>query len=157
MKKILIALAALLAVPVAAAVGEPQLELKGYLSSWTQDCAGSACALPVPGERNVPVTLLLALPAAAGEAAAAHLSKKLALPGGDLSVELDLYAICPYVGRDACAGRYFQAQARLDGPAGAFCAAALNEGDFSPFPVLMCAGAAPGGRRFGITLHRQPL
>ncbi len=157
MKKILIALAALLASPVTAAVGGPELELKGYISSWTQDCAGASCSLPVPGERNVPVTLRLALPSAAGEAAAAHFSKKMQLPGGELSVELDFYAICPYVGKDACAGRYFQAQARLDGPAGAFCAAALNSGDFSPFPVLMCAGAAPGGRRFGITLHRQLL
>ena len=157
MKKILIVLAALLAGPVTAAVGEPELELKGYISSWTQDCAGASCALPVPGERNVPVALRLALPAAAGEASAAHFSKKLAAGAGELAVELDFYAICPYVGKDACAGRYFQAQARLAGPAGAFCAAALNAGDFTPFPVLMCAGASPGGRRFGITLHRQPL
>jgi hypothetical protein len=157
MKKISILLAALLAAPVTAAVGEPELELKGYLSSWTQDCSGAACALPVPGERNLPVSLRLALPSAAGEASAAHDSRKLPLPGGELEADLDFYAICPYVGKDACAGRYFQAQVRLAGPAGAFCAAALNAADFAPFPVMMCAGSLPGGRRFGVTLHRQPL
>lgn len=157
MKKISIALAALLAAPAAAAPGGPEIELKGYLSSWTQDCSGPSCALPVPGERNVPVTLRLALPASAGEASAAHAAKKFALPGGELSADLDFYAVCPYVGREACAGRYFQAQVRLDGPAGAFCASALNAADFDPFPVIMCAGSLPGGRRFGVTLHRQPL
>lgn len=157
MKKISIALAALLAAPVTAAVGETELELKGYISAWTQDCSGTSCSLPVPGERNVPVALRLALPASAGEASAAHASEKLALAGGELSADLDFYAICPYVGKQACAGRYFQAQVRLDGPAGAFCAAALNAADVSPFPVIMCAGALPGGRRFGLTLHRQPL
>lgn len=157
MKKISIALASLLAVPVTAAVGEPELELKGYLSSWTQECSGAACALPVPGERNVPVTLRLALPSSAGEASAAHAAKELATAGGGISADLDFYAICPYVGRAACAGRYFQAQVRLSGPAGAFCASALNAADFAPFPVVMCAGALPGGRRFGVTLHRQPL
>lgn len=157
MKKISILCAALLAAPLAAAVGEPELELKGYLSAWTQDCPGGACALPVPGERNVPVTLRLALPSAAGEASAAHAAKELAAAGGELAVDLDFYAICPYVGKEACAGRYFQAQVRLEGPAGAFCASALNAADFAPFPVIMCAGALPGGRRFGVTLHRQPL
>ena len=149
--------AALLASPVAAAVGEPEMELSGYISAWTQDCRGGACALPVPGARNAPITLRLGMPSAPGQASAAHSSHKLALDGGELAAELDLYAICPYVGREGCAGRYFQAQVRLDGQAGAFCASSLNAGDFAPFPVMMCAGQTPDGRRFGVTLHRKPL
>jgi hypothetical protein len=158
MKNILIAVFLLAAQPITAAVGENELELKGFISSWTQNCAGGACLLPVPGERNRPVTLRLALPTAPGEAAAAHAAEKLLLPGGgELPADLTFYAICPYGGKENCAGRYFQAQVSLSGPAGAFCASALNAADFVPFPVLMCAGSAPDGRRFGITLHRQPL
>lgn len=157
MNKIILALL-LLAQPLAAAVGEPELELKGYLSAWTQDCSGASCQLPKPGERNRPVTLRLALPSSPGEAVAAHAAEKLAVPGlGELPVDINFFAVCPYGGRENCAGRYFQAQVSLSGPAGAFCAAALNPADFAPFPVLMCAGAAPGGRRYGVTLHRQPL
>ena len=149
---------ALLAQPITAAVGAPELELKGYLSAWTQDCSGASCQLPKPAERNRPVTMRLALPAAPGEAAAARAAEKLALPGGaELSADINFYAICPYAGKETCEGRYFQAQVSLSGPAGAFCAAALNPADFAPFPVLMCAGTAADGRRFGVTLHRQPL
>ncbi|MDD2806037.1 MAG: hypothetical protein PHV33_10815 [Elusimicrobiales bacterium] len=165
MKYILI-ICALLTQPLAAADGAPELELKGYLSAWTQACTGASCQLPKPGERSRPVSLRLALPSAPGEAAAAHASERLLLPGGgELAVDLNFYAVCPYVGKDAapapaaepCAGRYFQAQVSLSGPAGAFCAAALNAADFAPFPVLMCAGPGPDGLRYGITLHRQPL
>ena len=157
MNKLVLALS-LLAQPLAAAVGEPALELNGYLSAWTQDCAGSSCQLPKPGERNRPVRLRLVPPSAPGEASAAHVSEKLALPGaGELPVEMNFYAVCPYGGKENCAGRYFQAQVSLSGPAGAFCAASLNAADFAPFPVFMCAGALPDGRRFGVTLHRQPL
>lgn len=157
MNKLILALS-LLSQPLAAAVGEPELELKGYLSTWTQDCSGASCQLPAPGERNRPVTLRLALPASPGEASAAHATEKLALPGaGELTADVNFYAICPYGGKEDCAGRYFQAQVTLSGPAGAFCAAALNAADFAPFPVLLCAGTAAGGRRFGVTLHRQPL
>lgn len=158
MKKLLLICIALLAQPIAAAVGEPELELKGYISAWSQDCAGGSCQLPKPGERNRPVTLRLAMPAAPGQASAAHSAETLALPGGgELPASIDLFAICPYAGKDSCAGRYFQAQVSLSGGAGAFCAASLNVSDFAPFPVLMCAGIAPDGRRFGVTLHRQPL
>lgn len=158
MKNILFS-ALLLAQPLAAAADEAALELKGYLSAWTQECAGASCQLPKPGERSRPVSLLLAMPSGPGSAAAAHRSEKLALPGGEeLTVDLNFYAVCPYGGgKDGCAGRYFQAQVSLSGPAGAFCAAALNPGDFSPFPVLMCAGPGPGGLRYGVTLHRLPL
>lgn len=158
MKNIIISLA-LLAQPLAAATGEGPLELKGYLSAWTQDCSGSSCALPKPGERNRPVSLRLALPANPGEAAAAHTSEKLLLPGGgELVADLNLYAICPYGGAPgSCAGRYFQAQVSLSGPAAAFCAAALNAGDMDPFPVLMCAAPGRDGLRLGVTLHRQPI
>lgn len=157
MKAIIIILAALLAQPVAAAVAEPEMQVSGYISSWTQDCAGAACALPVPGERNRPVLLRLAMPSAPGQASAAHASETLNA-GAELLAEMNFYAICPYGGApETCAGRYFQAQVSLSGPAGAFCAAALNAADFAPFPVLMCAGTAAGGRRFGVTLHRQPL
>lgn len=158
MKIIFITALLLAAQPITAAVGGNELELKGFVSAWTQDCSRGACQLPVPGERNRPVTLRLALPSAPGEAAAAHSSEKLLLPGGDeLPADLDFYAICPYGGKENCAGRYFQAQVSLSAPAGAFCASALNAADFAPFPVIMCAGTAPGGRRFGVTLHRQPL
>ena len=154
----LILVISLLAQPLAAAVAEPALELQGYLSVWTQDCSGASCQLPVPGERNRPVTLRLALPADPGQASAARVSEKLALTGGaELQTELDFYAICPYGGKENCAGRYFQAQVSLSGPAGAFCAASLNAADFAPFPVFMCAGVGADGRRFGVTLHRQPL
>jgi hypothetical protein len=157
MKNIVI-IAALLAQPLSAAVGEPELELKGYLSAWTQECAGASCQLPKPGARNRPVSLRLALPSAPGEAAAAHSSEKLPLPNGaELTADLNFYAVCPYGGRENCAGRYFQAQVSLSGPAGAFCAAALNAADFAPFPVLMCAGPGKDGLRYGVTLHRQPL
>jgi len=158
MNKIILLAASLLAQPLAAAVGEPAMELKGYLSAWTQDCSGASCQLPKPGERNRPVTLRLAMPAAPGEASAAHASEKLALPGGgELTADITFYAICPYAGKETCEGRYFQSQVSLSGPAGAFCAAALNAADFAPFPVVICAAAAPDGRRFGVTLHRQPL
>ncbi|MCX5784081.1 MAG: hypothetical protein NTX59_00140 [Elusimicrobia bacterium] len=56
-----------------------------------------------------------------------------------------------------CPALYFQAQAELAGAAGAFCAAAFNEKDFFPFPVLMCGGSKTRGVRFGITLHRAKL
>lgn len=157
MKSILI-IAALLAQPLAAASGEPELELAGYLSAWTQDCSGPSCQLPAPGARNLPVSLRLALPSAPGEAATAGRTERLLLPGGgELTAALKFYAVCPYGGAGNCAGRYFQAQVTLSGPAGAFCAAALNPADFAPFPVLMCAGAGGDGRRYGVTLHRQPL
>jgi len=113
----------------------------------------------VPGERNKPVLLALKPPSEPGQAAAAQASETLLLPGGggELKVELSFYAVCPYGGAPgSCAGRYFQAQAAISGPAGAFCSAALNLEDFLPFPVLTCAGALPG-RRFGITLHRKAL
>jgi hypothetical protein len=157
MKALIIAAAVFLAQPAAAA--EADLEINGYLSAWTQACEGVSCALPVPGERNRPVRLRLAMPSAPGEASAAHASETLAFgPGGDLRAEINFYAICPYGGAPGtCAGRYFQAQVTLSGPAGAFCAAALNAPDFSPFPVLMCAGTGSNGLRFGLTLHRQPL
>ncbi len=156
MKKIILAVL-FLAQPIAAAVGEPELELKGYISAWTQDCSGASCSLPVPGERNRPVALRLAMPSAAGRASAARDGEKLSLAGGEISAELSFYAICPYVGKEGCAGRYFQAQISIDGPAGAFCSSSLNSDDFAPFPVVMCAGPVSGGRRSGLTLHRLPL
>ena len=153
MKKSLVMAGLLAAGPLYGAAPEPAMELKGYLSSWTQSCPGGACSLPKPGERN-----RLGLPSSPGEASAVKTFQELALPGGGvLSAGLDFFAICPYAGRGNCAGRYFQAQVSLSGPAGAFCAAALNPGDFDPFPVLMCAGLAPDGTRFGVTLHRLPL
>lgn len=142
--------------PLPAFAGD--LDLSGYASSWTQDCKGSACSLPVPGERNRPVSLKLGLPGSPGEAASAFLPLELGLGrAGALKVSLSFFAVCPYVGGAGCPGRYFQAQAVLSGPAGAFCAGAFNLADFSPFPVLMCAGITPDGTRFGLTLHRTPL
>ena len=159
MKKIILFAAFLTAQPLAALQGGPGLALDGYISAWVQDCPAGACALPKPGERNRKVSLPLALPGAPGEAAAARSSETLSLGAdGELKAELSFYAICPYGGKgESCSGRYFQAQVVLSGPAGAFCASAFNADDFSPFPVMMCAGTAPDGRRFGLTLHRKPL
>jgi hypothetical protein len=137
----------------------PAIALDGYISAWTQDCPGGTCALPAPGERNVPVRLALNLPQAPGEAAAARDSRVLALgEAGEIKADLVFYAVCPYGGEPgACAGRYFQGQITVSGPGGAFCASALDAADISPFPVLMCAGVSPAGKRFGVTLHRRPL
>lgn len=158
MKKLLSILAVLLVQPTAAAVGEGNLELSGYISAWTQDCPGGKCALPVPGERNRPIILSLGLPSAPGEAAAASADAAFSLGGEQVQAGLGFYAICPYAGRnETCPGRYFQAQVQLSGPAGAACSAALNASDFAPFPVLTCAGIGADGRRYGITLHRRPL
>jgi hypothetical protein len=159
MKSIILFAAFLAAQPLAAGQGEPGLELDGYVSAWIQDCPSGVCSLPKPGERNRRVSLPLALPGAPGDAAAARSSQTLSLGAdGEIKAELSFYAICPYGGKgDSCAGRYFQAQVTLSGPAGAFCASAFNAEDFSPFPVMMCAGTAPDGRRFGLTLHRNPL
>lgn len=175
MKMTTIALAALLVHPVAAAAAGHEmaaltaagsgaapaqvLAITGYLSAWTQDCQGASCALPAPGERNRPVLLRLVMPSAPGEASAAHASETLSLgAAGEILAEINFYAICPYGGAPGtCAGRYFQAQVSLSGPAGAFCAAAFNAPDFAPFPVLMCAGTSAAGRRFGVTLHRRTL
>jgi hypothetical protein len=149
----------LIAQPLFALQGGPVAELAGYVSAWTQDCSAGACALPKPGERNRRISLPLALPNAPGEAAAARSSETLSLGAdGEIKAELSFYAICPYGGKaESCAGRYFQAQVVLSGPAGVFCASAFNFEDFTPFPVMMCAGAAQDGRRFGLTLHRRPL
>ena len=159
MKAIILFTATLMAQPLAAGAGGPALGLDGYVSVWTQECPAGVCALPKPGERNHSITLSLAMPASPGEAAAARSSQTLSLGAdGELKADLSFYAICPYGGKDeSCAGRYFQAQIVLSGPAGAFCASAFNAADFSPFPVMMCAGSAPDGRRFGLTLHRSPL
>ena len=148
------------------ASGKEYLELSGYLSSWTQDCSGAKCALPAPAAVNRPVSLRLALPVSPGGAAVAESSGTFpAGPAGELAAEVKVYAICPYAGRNAepsagaavCAGRYFQVQVSLSGAAEAFCSAALNAADLSPWPVIMCAGAPRPGLRAGITLHRLPL
>lgn len=148
------------------AAGKEYFELSGYISSWTQDCAGAKCALPAPAAVNRPVNLRLALPSLPGEAAVAEAAETLSAgPEGELTAEVKFYAICPYVGSSTgtpagaavCAGRYFQVQVSLAGAAEAFCSAALNAQDFSPWPVLMCAGAPRPGQRAGVTLHRRPF
>jgi hypothetical protein len=151
--------APLAAPDIAAAASTQAVAVEGYVSAWTQDCPAGACALPKPGERNAPVAISLDLPQNPGGAAAARASRTLSLGAdGELSAELDFYAVCPYGGGPgACAGRYFQAQVTLSGAATAFCAAALDQADFAPFPVMMCAGVSAAGKRFGITLHRRPL
>ena len=149
--------------------------------------------MPRPSALNRPARLRLGLPESPGEAAATGASEKFLLESeGELTAEINFYAICPYVGKsegprpgagssplredkspqsvplgedkspqsvplgeDKCPGRYFQAQVSLSGAAEAFCSAALNVADFSPFPVLMCAGARKPGQRVGITLHRR--
>ncbi len=146
--------------------GKEQLELSGYISSWTQDCSGAGCALPAPASVNRPVNLRLGLPSAPGEAAVAASSGTFAAgAAGELTAEVKVYALCPYAGGGsgapdgpaACAGRYFQVQVSLSGAAEAFCSAALNARDLSPWPVVMCAGAPRPGLRAGVTLHRRPF
>ncbi|MDA8129926.1 MAG: hypothetical protein M0011_00320 [Elusimicrobia bacterium] len=157
--RILLAISVLLLVgPTLAADGEGPLELAGFVSAWTQDCSGGSCGLPAPGEINHPVTLSIKPPSSAGEAATARASLELVLPDGSrLPADIALYAVCPYGGKDGCAGRYFQAQVTLGGRAGAFCASSLNAQDFLPFPVTMCAGSSQEGKRYGVTLHRLKI
>lgn len=157
-------LSALMAMqPPAPAVPVPDapqaLVLDGYVSAWAQDCPGGSCALPVPGQRNGRVQLTLNLPQTPGAAAAARASQLLGLGAdGEIKADLVFYAVCPYGGEPGtCSGRYFQVQLTLSGAGGAFCASALDASDLSPFPVLMCAGVSPSGKRFGVTLHRRPL
>ena len=79
--------------------GKEQLELSGYISSWTQDCSGAGCALPAPASVNRPVNLRLGLPSAPGEAAVAASSGTFAAgAAGELTAEVKVYALCPYAG-----------------------------------------------------------
>ncbi|MBI5209076.1 MAG: hypothetical protein HY927_03790 [Elusimicrobia bacterium] len=145
--------------PAPAAGAVEALTLTGFVSAWTQDCAGG-CALPKPSRTNIPAELVLALPSQPGQATVARSALELDFgPDGKVRAEMAVYAVCPLGGAGldgGCPGLYFQAQVELSGAAQAFCAAALGKDDAVPFPVLMCAGMAPS-RRLGLTLHRQPL
>jgi hypothetical protein len=150
------------AASAASAVASPALKLplSGYVSVWSQDCSSETCAIPLALVKNRAVTFELALPQAPGQAQAGTVKEIFSLPGGGLSLVLNFYAVCPYAAAKSsavCPALYFQAQAELAGAAGAFCAAAFNEKDFFPFPVLMCGGDKARGVRFGITLHRDKL
>ncbi|HAH31111.1 MAG TPA: hypothetical protein DCL44_02230 [Elusimicrobia bacterium] len=157
------------------------LPLNGYVSVWSQDCSSEPCAIPLPLLTNRTIAFELSLPQYPGQARHIAVKEIFSLPEEkELSLKLDFYALCPYAAAKSsvadsvrgprqasvtvadsaigsCPALYFQSQAELSGAAGAFCAAAFNENDFTPFPVLMCAGARTRGIRFGITLHRQQL
>ena len=153
-----------------------KLPLNGYVSVWSQDCtaADGSCATPLPLVKNRAIAFELSLPPAPGQAQPGAVKEIFSLPqAGELSLTLKFYAVCPYAARSlaadgppkaeqagaagTCPALYFQAQAELTGAAGAFCAAAFNEKDFVPFPVLICGGDKTRGIRFGITLHREKL
>jgi len=151
-----------------AAVRAPRsLSLRGFSSSWIQDCT-AGCGLPAGVKKNDPVDLTLALPDVPGEFRAAKFSRTYAFqtPGGGaqppLQVAVSVYAVCPRgapaSAEDPCPGRYFQAQIELSGAAAAQCGASLNEADAAPFPVMTC-GAFLSGKplRVGVSLHRVPL
>lgn len=153
------------------------VHLRGFVSSWVQDCA-SGCGLPAGVEKNDPVSAELALPEAPGTFTKADFVRRFKFEGfaEPLVLAAAVYAICPqgaqapggtrHVSNSAalyfakqsagCPGRYFQVQAALSGAAGALCGASLNEADAVPFPVLTC-GAPAGSKKIGITLHRIPL
>jgi hypothetical protein len=140
--------------------GVPAISMSGYISVWSQECAGQKCSQPAPLVRNRPLVLELAPPQVPGQADWRTLKEDFELEGGaGLSVTMQFYSVCPYPAAGAeggrCAAPYFQAQAVLSGAAQSFCAAAMNEKDFVPFPVLMCGGAISSGKRFGITIHRD--
>lgn len=150
-----------------------RLNLKGFISGWTQYCPGGVCNLPAPEEKNVGTELSINLPDKPGEAGTAGFEKQFAFKNrGAVSLRLTLYAVCPgkrflisetggqnNSGKGRCPGMYYQAQIELSGDAQAFCAVSLNESDAIPFPVMMCSGpdAKNPSYRLGITTHRLPL
>ena len=130
----------------------------GSLSVWRRDCS-AACVLPAPGTLYVALELDLDLRLEPRQAVS---DKRRHVFGSNLEAEVSLFAVCPHgtAGlQEICPGLYFQAQVQLKGEAEAFCGAALDRADAWPFPVLQCAGPgrARPGRRFGVTLHREPL
>lgn len=144
--------------------GQPgglKLPVSGYVSLWSQDCSGGPCSIPLPLAKNKAISFELALPQAPGQAQPHAIKEIFLLPNSrELILTLNFYAVCPYAAAkssDTCPTLYFQAQAELAGAADAFCAAALNQTDFTPFPVLLCGGAKTSGVRFGATLHRRKL
>ncbi|MBI5622945.1 MAG: hypothetical protein HY924_04115 [Elusimicrobia bacterium] len=150
------------AVPYGA--GEGGLELKGLLSFWTQDCT-KGCGLPRPAGPSQHATASLVIPSHSGEAASTKVQGEAELEAqGKLKAGIAVYAVCPRTTRapgatSSCPGLYFQVQVELSGAAQAFCGAALDSHDISPFPVLVCGGMSKTtpGMRLGITLHRAAL
>ncbi|MBI5243973.1 MAG: hypothetical protein HY922_09905 [Elusimicrobia bacterium] len=137
------------------------VQLRGFVSSWLQDCA-DGCGLPAGAAKNDPVEAELGLPEVPGEFNKTGFTRRFEFKGfeGPLVLTATVYAICPrgqaQPPGSPCPGRYFQVQAALSGAAGALCGASLNEADAVPFPVLAC-GAPAGSKKIGITLHRIPL
>ncbi|MFA6318714.1 MAG: hypothetical protein WC943_15000 [Elusimicrobiota bacterium] len=152
------------------------LELKGFVSFWTQDCR-NGCGLPKPATASLAVELRLPLPSTSGEASSASFGRKADLgPSSALMAKVTAFAICPRrtgqegsttrrdqtgsaTSGESCPGRYFQVQVELSGAAEAFCAMSMDEHDLAPFPVLMCAGMSTSEptTRLGVTLHRTAL
>ncbi|MBI5884228.1 MAG: hypothetical protein HZB91_14125 [Elusimicrobia bacterium] len=146
------------------------LDLRGFLSFWTQDC-GNGCGLPQPAAPAMPAELSLPLPGRPGEATSARFERQAALGMTSvLQAKVTAFAVCPRETGSAtsggpaarkvsCPDRYFQIQVEVRGEAEVFCGMSMDEHDLVPFPVLMCAGTSKSepSRRVGVTLHRKPL
>jgi hypothetical protein len=141
----------------AVSAGQSVFGFSGFVSSWQKNAA-----LPVPVERNIPVSFVLPAVNQPGTFRVFRRSFNLTFGQELASAELAVYAICPQNGvveNGVCKTRYFQVQLELSGAVNAFCSASLNGADAIPFPVMTCAGrsAADSRTKFGITLHRDKL
>jgi len=125
-------------------------EVKGYVSLWSQDCSLKYCNLPLPIEINVPVNLLLNIPSTPSSAEMKVFEKKFKLQEGDISARILFFVLFPPEGEV-----FYQVQVELKGIVKSFCSASLNEDDFLPSPVFMCAGYKNDTQRIGVTLHRN--
>lgn len=137
----------------------------GYLTAWTQDCAGEKCAPSVGAGESQKVAFSLDAPVGPGEARVQRFSREFHLPTGEtVRADVSVYFICPAGaaagdGGDPCPSRFVQVQTALSGSAQAFCGVSLNLADARPFPVLACAGPSVSSpsRRLGVSLSRLPL
>jgi hypothetical protein len=139
-------------------VDASSVSLAGFISLWSQDCSTGPCGIPQGLMPAREISFDMALPSAPGQARSKEIKESFIVDGlGELAVGLMFYSLCPHMEAGGCAFRYFQVQAELTGAAVAFCAASMNSGDFTPFPVFICAGIPAPGKRLGITLHRRPV
>ena len=166
--------------PAAPARALPKtMSLRGFSSSWIQDCS-AGCGLPAGVKKNDPVELTLAFPDVPGEFRMAKFSRSYGFKTADgeaqlppLEVAVSIYAVCPRGApstgpsaagtpreengergalpseNDSCPARYFQAQIELSGAAAAQCGVSLNQADVDPFPVMAC-GALLRGKPFRV-------
>jgi hypothetical protein len=124
------------------------IDLNGYVSLWTQDCSQKLCSLPKPFQLNVPLKSSLKVPGVCGGADVSRENKNFNFEGGKINSEFSFFALYP-CGEDV----FYQIQIEVRGKINVFCSASLNEKDFSPFPVFICAGYMDK-TKVGLTLHR---